>query len=76
MSFVQWKMYSKCQMYQMYQTYQSVLIPLALTVATSAADAAIKTKFFVFGMIALIIWNNDMDNIMKTVKSLKNKFYW
>ena len=76
MSFVQWKMYSKCQMYQMYQTYQSVLIPLALTVATSAADAAINTNFFVFGMIALIIWNNDMDNIMKTVKSLKNKFYW
>ena len=56
--------------------YQSVLIPLALTGATSAADAAIKTNFFVFGMIALIIWNNDMDNIMKTVKFLKNKFYW
>ena len=56
--------------------YQSVLTPLGLTAATSAADVAIKAKFFGSGMTALIISNNDMDDIMKIVKSLKNQFYW
>ena len=54
---------------------KSVLIPLGLTVATSAADAGIHKKILGSGHnnnIRLIISNDEMDGILKIVKSLKD----
>ena len=54
---------------------KSVLIPLGLTVATSAADAGIHKKILGSGHnnnISLIISNDEMDGILKIVKSLKD----
>ena len=48
-----------------------VLIPLGLTVAASATDADIQNNVFGSGMTTLIISKKEMDDIMKTVKSLK-----
>ena len=52
---------------------KSVLVPLGLTVAASAADAGIhKKKNFRSGLnTALIISNDEMENILKIVKSLE-----
>ena len=58
---------------------KSVLIPLGLTAAASATDAAINNKMFGSGRhpsdlakkITLIISNEEMNNIMKLVKSLE-----
>ena len=50
---------------------QSVLIPIGLTAAASATDAAIHKKIFAFGMTTLTISNEEMNNIMKIVKSLE-----
>ena len=50
---------------------KSLLIPLGLTVAESAADAGIRKKVLESGVATLIISNEDMDDIMKTVKSLE-----
>ena len=47
-----------------------VLIPLGLTAAESATDAAIHKKTFESGTTASIILNEEM-NIMKIVKSLE-----
>ena len=49
---------------------KSVLLSLVLTTATSVTDAAIQKKIFGSGMTALIISNKEMEDIMKTVKSL------
>ena len=46
---------------------KSVLIPLGLTAAASATDAAIQKKIFELGIATLIILNEEM-NIMKIVK--------
>ena len=48
---------------------KSVLIPLGLTAATSATDAAIHKKLLRSGVTTLIISNEEMNDIMKTVKS-------
>ena len=48
-----------------------VLIPLRLTAAVSATDAAIQKRIFGSGMMALIISNKKMDDIMKIVESLE-----
>ena len=48
-----------------------VLIPLGLTAAESATDAAIHKKTFESGTTASIILNEEMNNIMKIVKSLE-----
>ena len=48
-----------------------VLIPLGLTEAASAIDAAIHKKMFGSGMITLIISNEEMNGIMKIVKSFQ-----
>ena len=48
---------------------KSVLISLGLKVATSAADAAIHQKTFGSGNTTLIISNEEMNDIMKIVKS-------
>ena len=49
---------------------KSVLIPLRLTAAASATDAAIHKKMFASGMTALIISNKEINDIMKIFKSL------
>ena len=49
-----------------------VLIPLRLKAAVPATDAAIQKKIFRSGMTALIILNEEMDNIMKIVKPLED----
>ena len=49
---------------------KNILIPLGLTAATAATDAAIQKKIFWSDMTALIISNEEMNYIMKIVKSL------
>ena len=53
---------------------KSVLIPLGLTAAASAADAGIHKKILGSGHnnTTLIISNDEMDEILKIVKSLEN----
>ena len=52
---------------------KSVLIPLGLTAASSAADAGIHKKVSGSGNnITLIISNKDMDDLIKIVKSLES----
>ena len=53
---------------------KSVLIPLGLTAAASAADAGIHKKILGSGHnnTTLIILNDEMDDILKIVKSLEN----
>ena len=46
-------------------------IPLGLTAAASPRDAAIQKKIYRSGITTLIIWNKEIGNIMKTVKSLE-----
>ena len=48
-----------------------VLVPLGLTAPVSAADVAIQKKPFRSGTIALINSNEEMEDIMKTVKSFE-----
>ena len=50
---------------------KSVLIPLGLTAAASTADAASQKKIFGSGMTKLIISNEEMNDVMKIVKSLE-----
>ena len=58
---------------------KSVLIPLGLTAAASAADAGIHKKILESGQnrnnppsTALLISNNDMEDLIKIVKSLED----
>ena len=53
---------------------KSVLIPLGLTAAASAADAGIHKKILGSGHnnTTLIISNDEMDDILKIVKSFEN----
>ena len=53
---------------------KSVLIPLGLTAAASAADAGIQKKILGSGHnnTTLIISNDEMDDILKIVKSLED----
>ena len=51
---------------------KSVLIPLRLTAAASAADAGIHKKILGSGNTTLIISNNEMEDIIKIVKSLED----
>ena len=50
---------------------KSVLLPLELSVGMSAADAAIQKKIHGSGSTALITSNEEMEDIMKIVKSLE-----
>ena len=51
----------------------SVLVPLGLTAATSAADAGIHKKILGSGHnTTLIISNDEMEDIIKIVKSLED----
>ena len=49
----------------------SVLIPLGLTAAAAATHAGIHKKMFGFGNAILIFSNEEMNFIMKIVKSLE-----
>ena len=48
---------------------KSVLIPLGLTAAASAADAGIHKKILGSGNTTLIISNNEMEDLINIVKS-------
>ena len=50
---------------------KSVLIPLGLTAAASATDAAIHKKMFGSGNTTLLISNKEMTDIMKIITSLE-----
>ena len=50
---------------------KSVLIPLGLTAAASAADAGVHKKMLRSGNTTLIIPNNEVEDIIKIVKSLE-----
>ena len=49
----------------------SILIPLGLTAVESATDAAVQKKIYGSGATALIILNEEMEDLMKIVKSVK-----
>ena len=49
----------------------SVLIPLGLTASASARDATIHKKIFGSGVTTLTIFNEEMNDIMKIIKSLE-----
>ena len=49
---------------------KSVLIPLGLAATASATDVAIHKKMFRSGNTTLVTWNEEMNDIMKIVKSL------
>ena len=49
---------------------KSVLIPLGLTAAASAADAGIHKKILGSGTTALIMLNDEMEDIIQIVKYL------
>ena len=51
---------------------KSVLIPLGLIAALSAADAEIDKNILGSGYTTLIVSNNEMENISKIVKSLED----
>ena len=51
---------------------KSVLIPLGLTGAASAADAGIHKKILGSGTTTLIIPNDEMEDIIKIVKSFED----
>ena len=51
---------------------KNVLIPLGLTAAVPATDTIIHKKMFGSGVTTLIISNEEMNNIMKIVKSLED----
>ena len=51
---------------------KSVLIPLGLAAATSAADAGIHKKILGSGTTTLIISNEEMNDIMKIVQALED----
>ena len=55
---------------------KSILISFGLTAGASATDAAIQKKLFGSGTTALIILNKEMEDIMKTVKSLEESGSW
>ena len=50
---------------------KSVLIPLGLTAAASATDAAIHKKIIGSGFTTLIISNEEVNDILKIIKSLE-----
>ena len=51
---------------------KNVLEPLGLTAAMSAIDGSIKKKMIGSGTTTLIISNDEMNDIIKIVKSLEN----
>ena len=54
---------------------KSALIPLGVTAAISAKDAAIHKKMFGSGTTTLIISNEEMNDVMEIVSLLNNLVY-
>ena len=54
---------------------KSVLITLGLTTTASETDEAINKKLFGSGNTTLIISSEEMNDIMKIIKSLKDFVY-
>ena len=54
------------------QLAKRILISLGLTTAASATDGAIHKKMFGSGFTTLIVSNNEIEDIMKLVKSLED----
>ena len=50
---------------------KSILIPLGLTAATSGTDPVIRQLIFESSVITLIISDEEMNDILKEVKSLE-----
>ena len=50
---------------------KSILLPFGLSSAVSATDAAIQKKICGSGATALIISNEEIEDVMKIVKSLE-----
>ena len=50
---------------------KSILIAIGLTAAASATNAVIQKKVYGSAMTTLIMSNEEMDDIMKIIKSLK-----
>ena len=50
---------------------KNVLLPFGLTVGISAIDAAIQMKIYRSGTAALLIFNEEIEDMMKIVKSLE-----
>ena len=53
---------------------KSILIPLGSTAAISATDAAIHKKILGSGFTTLIISNEEMNHVIKIVKSLEESW--
>ena len=53
---------------------KNVLAPLGLSASMSAIDGGIKKKMLGSGTTTLIISNDEMDDILKIVKSLENSY--
>ena len=51
---------------------KNVLAPLGISAAMSAIDGSIKKKMFGSGATSLIISNDEMNDVLKIVKSLEN----
>ena len=51
---------------------KNVLAPLAISAAMSAIDGSIKKKMLASGITTLIISNDEMNDILKLVKSLED----
>ena len=51
---------------------KNVLVPVGISAAMSAIDGSIKKKVLGSGMTTLIISNDEMDDVLKIVKSLEN----
>ena len=50
---------------------KSVLLPLGVSAGTSAADAVIQKKIYELGTLIFTISNEEMEDIIKIVKSLE-----
>ena len=50
---------------------KSVLVPLGLTAAASAVDAAIQKKIYGLGMTTWVVSNKELNDIIQIVKSLE-----
>ena len=50
---------------------KNVLLPLGVTAATSATDLSIQKKIYRYGLTTLIFSNEEINDIMKIVKSLE-----
>ena len=55
---------------------KNVLIPLGLTAAASATNAAIHKKMFGSGVTTLTVSNEEINDIMKIVKSHEESGLW